>query len=161
MSMARCAAALAMTTGEGRRGGCGRMEVLRQATLGQLDIVSLDLGPPDLDGTAALRMIRSVSSVPVIIVTARRGETYVVQLLDAGTDDYVVRPFSTDRLAARMRSLLHGTSGPSGQEHRIVVAGQLRTNLLESGASFHEQHLASLEANSICSSTSPNDPTGS
>ncbi|MFS8104223.1 response regulator transcription factor [Lentzea alba] len=116
-------------------------EALRETAAGPVDIVLLDLGLPDLDGTAALRMIRGISSVPVIIVTARRGETSVVQLLDAGADDYVVKPFSADHLVARMRALLRRTSASSVPEQHVVAAGGLQINLLERSASFHGQHL--------------------
>ncbi|MDX8141389.1 response regulator transcription factor [Lentzea sp. BCCO 10_0061] len=116
-------------------------EALRETAAGPLDIVLLDLGLPDLDGTAALRMIRGISSVPVIIVTARRGETSVVQLLDAGADDYVVKPFSADHLVARMRALLRRTSSAATSEQRVVAAGGLHLDLLERSASFQGKHL--------------------
>lgn len=67
------------------------------------DVVLLDLGLPDLDGTALLSMIRSVSDVPVIVISARED---VVQLLDAGADDYLVKPFAADQLEARIRAVL-------------------------------------------------------
>ncbi|MEU3649835.1 response regulator transcription factor [Lentzea sp. NPDC034063] len=116
-------------------------EALRKVASTQLDIVLLDLGLPDLDGTAALRMIRGISSVPVIIVTARRGEIFVVQLLEAGADDYVVKPFSADHLVARMRALLRRASPAAVQEHHVVSAGGLRIDLLERSVLLHEQHL--------------------
>jgi DNA-binding response OmpR family regulator len=116
-------------------------EALREAVAGPLDIVLLDLGLPDLDGTAALRMIRGISSVPVIIVTARRSETSAVQLLDARADDYVVKPFSAEHLIARMRALLRRTSTSAAPEQRVIAAGGLQINLLERSASFHGQHL--------------------
>jgi DNA-binding response OmpR family regulator len=116
-------------------------EALRETAAGPVDIVLLDLGLPDLDGTAALRMIRGISSVPVIIVTARRSESSVVQLLNAGADDYVVKPFSADHLVARMRALLRRMSTTAAAEQRIVTAGELQINLLERSASFHGQRL--------------------
>lgn len=116
-------------------------EALRAAAAGRLDIVLLDLGLPDLDGTAALRMIRGISSVPVIIVTARRGETSVVRLLDAGADDYVVKPFSADHLVARMRALLRRTSAPSDLEQPVITAGGLQIDLLGRNVLFHGQRI--------------------
>src|SRR5688500_15094132 len=68
----------------------GLREVRREAP----DLVILDLGLPDLDGTEALRMIRAVSQVPVIVATARRGELEAIRLLNAGADDYLTKPFS-------------------------------------------------------------------
>jgi DNA-binding response OmpR family regulator len=74
------------------------------------DVVVLDLGLPDLDGTQVLPMLRGVSDVPVIVATARDDEREMVRLLDAGADDYVVKPYSGEQLAARIRAVLrrHG-----------------------------------------------------
>jgi DNA-binding response OmpR family regulator len=60
------------------------------------DLVVLDLGLPDLDGTDLLRMIRAVSAVPVIVATARDDDRMVVKALDAGADDYVIKPYSAE-----------------------------------------------------------------
>ncbi len=70
------------------------------------DVVLLDLGLPDLDGAALLAMIRSVSDVPVIVVTARDDGPGIVSVLDAGADDYLVKPFAVDQLDARIRAVL-------------------------------------------------------
>jgi len=70
------------------------------------DIVLLDLGLPDIDGVDALRMIRAVSRVPVVVVTARDEDSAVVHALDAGADDYMVKPFSGAQLEARIRAVL-------------------------------------------------------
>jgi len=68
--------------------------------------VVLDLGLPDVDGLDLLRMLRAVSSVPVIAATARDNDEAIVRTLDAGADDYVVKPFSADELDARLRAVL-------------------------------------------------------
>ncbi len=70
------------------------------------DVVVLDLGLPDLGGREVLKMIRAVTGVPVIVATAQDDESGIVRLLDAGADDYVVKPFSADQLAARIRAVL-------------------------------------------------------
>src|SRR6185295_8779828 len=70
------------------------MAGLRHAIDERPDLVVLDLGLPDLDGASLLRMLRSVSQVPVIVATARDDDRAVVTALDAGADDYVVKPFS-------------------------------------------------------------------
>lgn len=70
------------------------------------DLVVLDLGLPDLDGRELLAMIRSVSTVPVIVATARSDDGEVVDTLDEGADDYLVKPFSVDQLRARTRAVL-------------------------------------------------------
>ena len=70
------------------------------------DIVLLDLGLPDIDGTKILREIRSFSEVPVIVVTARGQENEKAQILDNGADDYLCKPFSMVELLARIRVAL-------------------------------------------------------
>lgn len=86
---------------------CGEaMSGIRDVTEWQPTVVVLDLGLPDLHGGSVLRMIRAVSSVPVIIATAHDSELEIVRLLRAGADDYVVKPFSADHLAARIGAVL-------------------------------------------------------
>ena len=82
------------------------MTGLRQAVEERPDVVVLDLGLPDLDGREVLRMLRAVSRVPVIIATARDDEQEIVRLLDAGADDYLIKPFGAAQLEARIRAVL-------------------------------------------------------
>ena len=77
------------------------------------DVVVLDLGLPDLDGVDVLRMVRSVSAVPVIVATARDDDAEIVRVLDAGADDYVVKPYSAAHLDARIRAVLRRAAAPS------------------------------------------------
>jgi DNA-binding response OmpR family regulator len=70
------------------------------------DVVVLDLGLPDIDGLELLRMLRAVSTVPVIVATARDDEREIIRTLDAGADEYVVKPYSVDQLDARIRAVL-------------------------------------------------------
>jgi DNA-binding response OmpR family regulator len=91
------------------------------------DLVVLDLGLPDLDGTQLLRMLRSVSQVPVIVATARDDDRVVVEALDAGADDYVVKPFSAEALDARIRAVLR-RSTTDGAASTIEV-GDLAVDL--------------------------------
>ncbi|MEU6855021.1 response regulator transcription factor [Actinacidiphila alni] len=84
---------------------------LREATRSPLDAVILDLGLPDLDGGDALRMIRGISRVPVLIVTARDDEAEIIRLLNAGADDYLVKPFSGGQLTARLGAVLRRSAG--------------------------------------------------
>ncbi|QIM20519.1 response regulator transcription factor [Phycicoccus sp. HDW14] len=90
------------------------LDGLRQALDGGPDLVLLDLGLPDLDGHSVLSMLRAVRDTPVIVITARDDDPSVVKALDAGADDYVVKPFGTAQLEARMRAVLRrsGTDGP-------------------------------------------------
>ena len=70
------------------------------------DIILLDLGLPDIDGIEVLKQIRSWSSVPVIIISARTKEQEKVLALDLGADDYITKPFGTGELMARIRTSL-------------------------------------------------------
>lgn len=79
---------------------------LNESISGSPDAVVLDLGLPDIDGSDMLKMLRSVSEVPVIVGTARDDEEIIIRLLDAGADDYVVKPFSAAQLDARIRAVL-------------------------------------------------------
>ncbi|HEY5011367.1 MAG TPA: response regulator transcription factor [Acidimicrobiia bacterium] len=74
------------------------------------DVVILDLGLPDIDGGDLLKMLRAVSHVPVIVGTARDDEREIVRLLDAGADEYIVKPFSAEQVDARIRALLRRLS---------------------------------------------------
>jgi len=87
------------------------------------DVVLLDLGLPDLDGRALLAMIRAVSDVPVIVISARDDGPVIVSALDAGADDYLVKPFAADQLEARIRAVLRRT--PTVEQAGPVVVGGL------------------------------------
>jgi DNA-binding response OmpR family regulator len=96
------------------------MTGLQQALEEQPDVVLLDLGLPDLDGHSLLTMLRAVRSTPVIVVTARDDDPSVVRALDAGADDYVVKPFAMDQLEARIRAVLRRTAtGDSTEPLRV------------------------------------------
>ncbi|WP_458077316.1 response regulator transcription factor [Streptomyces sp. EMB26] len=82
------------------------MELMRRLVPPFPDLVVLDLGLPDLDGGQVLKMMRAVSRVPVIIATARSDESDIIRLLRDGADDYLVKPFSGEQLAARVLAVL-------------------------------------------------------
>jgi DNA-binding response OmpR family regulator len=103
------------------------MDGVQRAVSGDFDVVVLDLGLPDVDGTEALRMIRSVSQVPVVVATARDEESDIIAVLDAGADDYVVKPYSADHLAARVRAVMRRTGDQL--EDRILTVGGLTLDL--------------------------------
>jgi DNA-binding response OmpR family regulator len=97
---------------------------LENAVTNRPDIVVLDLGLPDLDGATMLRMLRGASRVPVVVATARDDEQEIVAVLDAGADDYLVKPFSAAQLDARIRAVLRrGVDAATGA---AVVVGGLR-----------------------------------
>jgi DNA-binding response OmpR family regulator len=89
-------------------------------------LVVLDLGLPDVDGADLLRMVRAVSQVPIVVVTARGDEATIVQALRSGADDYVVKPFGPDELDARIGAVLRRTAGGQRQAEAPVVVGELR-----------------------------------
>jgi DNA-binding response OmpR family regulator len=87
-------------------------------------VVLLDLGLPDVDGREVLKMIRAVSTVPVIVATARDDDKEIVKVFDAGADDYVIKPFSVEQLEARIRAVLRRIGGSDPVE-TIEVGGLL------------------------------------
>jgi DNA-binding response OmpR family regulator len=99
------------------------MDGLQAVVRASPDLVILDMGLPDLDGTELLKMIRAVSDVPIIVATARSNDRDIVRTLDAGADDYLVKPFSVDQLEARVRAVLRRV-GADGRPGPLVV-GQI------------------------------------
>jgi DNA-binding response OmpR family regulator len=87
------------------------------------DVVVLDLGLPDVDGTQVLGMIRGISAVPVIVATARDDENEMVRVLDLGADDYVVKPFSAEQLEARLRAVLRRGRPTDDPDPALTVGG--------------------------------------
>lgn len=81
-------------------------DALRAVVDARPDLVVLDLGLPDFSGYEALRMMRAVSRVPVVVATAQDDESQIIRVLDAGADDYVIKPFSPGLLDARIRAVL-------------------------------------------------------
>jgi DNA-binding response OmpR family regulator len=100
-------------------------EALKILAAEQPDLVILDLGLPDIDGTEALRRMRSVSAVPVIVATARRSEADIINLLDAGADDYVTKPFSGGHILARISAVLRRTTTTTASAPVVITVGEL------------------------------------
>jgi two-component system KDP operon response regulator KdpE len=118
---------------------------------GNIDVVFLDLGLPDMDGVDVLRRIRTFSEVPVVVLTVRDDRTQKVVALDAGADDYVTKPFDVDELLARMRAVLR-RSPMHPPPTRVIHAGDVEVDLgtrtvLVAGAPIHltKTELALLE----------------
>jgi two-component system, OmpR family, KDP operon response regulator KdpE len=95
---------------------------------GRPDCVILDLGLPDIDGEELIRMVRAVSSVPIVVATARGDEAAMVQILAQGADDYVVKPFGPAQLDARIKAVLRRSSGLSAGVAQAVQIGDLRVD---------------------------------
>ena len=92
------------------------------------DLVILDLGLPDMDGVDIIRSVRSWTSLPIVVVSARMHERDKVEALDAGADDYITKPFGTGELLARIRTALrHTRSSGSGNisPNGIFTVGEL------------------------------------
>ncbi len=84
------------------------------------DLVLLDVMMPDLDGFEVLRMLREVSTVPVIMLTAKGEEEDRVRGLELGADDYITKPFSPRELVSRVRAVLRRTETASGTTHGLI-----------------------------------------
>ncbi|MGR3935158.1 response regulator transcription factor [Streptomyces sp. BRA346] len=93
------------------------------------DFVLLDLGLPDMDGLEALRRLRRASAVPVIVVTARAAERDVLRSLRGGADDYLVKPFRTAELIARMEAVVRRGTRPLTAAGPVVAVGGVRIDL--------------------------------
>jgi two-component system KDP operon response regulator KdpE len=92
------------------------------------DLVVLDLGLPDLDGTEVIRRVRSFSAVPIIVLSVRDRQADKVLALDAGADDYVTKPFGVEELLARARAALRRTT-PETPGPSVVDVGELEIDL--------------------------------
>lgn len=93
------------------------------------DLILLDLGLPDMDGMEVLRSVRKWSNLPVVVVSARHHEQDKVDALDCGADDYLVKPFGTSELLARIRAAIRHTRTtlPGGQiaQSGKFISGEL------------------------------------
>ena len=89
------------------------------------DLIVLDLGLPDIQGTEVCRRIRASSKVPIIVLSARGGEADKVNALDLGADDYVTKPFGPEELLARIRVALRRTTAEEPADTGVFRAGDL------------------------------------
>jgi DNA-binding response OmpR family regulator len=126
-------------TGQGHivHGVALAIEALREVTANNYDVVVLDLGLPDLDGGDALRMIRGVTNTPVVIATARDDEAEIIRLLNAGADDYLVKPFSSEHLGARVQAVLR-----RARDSKQLVIGGLEIDVDHRKATVDGQALS-------------------
>jgi DNA-binding response OmpR family regulator len=102
-------------------GMAGLEHVLRD----EPQVVLLDLGLPDVDGLALITMIRAASQVPIIVITARDDDPTMVTALDSGADDYVIKPFGTDQVAARIRAVLRRSGAVADESSTPLRVGDL------------------------------------
>jgi two-component system, OmpR family, KDP operon response regulator KdpE len=107
--------------------GTGEEGVLGAAS-GAPDLLLLDLGLPDMDGTEVIRRVRGFSEVPVIVLSVREGQGDKVLALDAGADDYVTKPFAMEELLARARAALR-RAGPEEPSQPSLTYGDLTVDV--------------------------------
>jgi two-component system KDP operon response regulator KdpE len=103
----------------------GGLEALRLITEQPPDLVVLDLGLPDLEGTEVCRRVRAVSQVPIVVLSARGSEADKVSALDLGADDYITKPFGPEELLARIRVALRRVLAETPEDSGQLVAGDL------------------------------------
>ena len=124
-------------------------EAIQQCTSLHPDVMLLDLGLPDMDGTEIIRTIRSWSTMPIIVISARSEDSSKVQALDLGADDYLTKPFSTEELIARLhttqRRLSYLKRGEA--ESPVFHNGPLKIDLSLQEVSIHGEivHLTPTE----------------
>jgi two-component system KDP operon response regulator KdpE len=116
-------------------------EALALATSQNPEVILLDLGLPDGDGIALTRSLREWSSVPIIVLSARGREADKVEALDAGSDDYLTKPFGVNELLARMRAALRRASQPAGAPAPVIEIGALRIDLARREVTLRERAL--------------------
>ena len=107
-----------------------------------VDLVLLDLGLPDGDGIQLLTALRQKHTVPLIVISARESDGQKVRLLDAGADDYLVKPFGTGELLARVRAQLRRHPRASADAPSLLEFGDVRIDLVRrsverAGAALH------------------------
>jgi two-component system KDP operon response regulator KdpE len=94
---------------------------LSVAADGKPDVIVLDLGLPDLDGTEVIAGLRGWTTVPIIVLSARTDSSDKVEALDAGADDYVTKPFGMDELLARLRAAVRRSAASSASGEDAVI----------------------------------------
>lgn len=119
------------------------------------DILLLDLGLPDMDGSEVIQKIRSWSNLPIIVISARSEDTDKIDALDAGADDYLTKPFSVEELLARLRVTirrLNTIQGAVGDQQSQFINGQLKIDYAAGCVFLNEEelHLTPIEYKLLC-----------
>lgn len=125
----------------------GKQGLIEAATR-KPDLIILDLGLPDMDGVEVVKGIRTWSAIPVIILSARSQESDKISALDAGADDYLVKPFGAGELLARIRvALRHVTSISAGGDEGVFSVADLKVDMIHRKVtvSGSEVHLTPIE----------------
>ena len=133
------------------------LDGIREVSQHPPEVIVLDLGLPDLDGGQALKMMRAVTATPVIVATARDEEAEIIRLLNAGADDYLVKPFSGEHLAARIAALLR-RAGPAQRRRRSSSRRAADRPGQAGGGARRRRRWSCRAASSTCSPTWPRGP---
>jgi two-component system KDP operon response regulator KdpE len=118
-------------------------DAIDQAAAQRPDLVVLDLGLPDMAGIEVCREVRTWSTTPILVLSARHSDSEKVALLDAGADDYITKPFSPSELQARVRALLRRSrlAPAAGAATSVsigdVVIDPVKPSLKRAGSSVH------------------------
>ncbi|HEX7305043.1 response regulator [Lentzea sp.] len=115
---------------------------LKLAADGKPDVVVLDLGLPDMDGTDVIAGLRGWTTLPIIVLSARTDSTDKVDALDAGADDYVTKPFGMDELLARLRAAVRRSAVTGPEDEPTVRTASFTVDLaakrvLKDGTEVH------------------------
>jgi DNA-binding response OmpR family regulator len=95
-------------------------EALDKMRTGMPDLILLDVMLPDLDGFEVLKMVREISNIPIIMLTAKGEEDDRVKGLELGADDYVTKPFSPRELVSRVKAVLRRIEAEGGEEEEVI-----------------------------------------
>lgn len=106
-------------------------EALDASVSSHPDVVILDLGLPDIDGTDVIRQIRKRSKIPIIVLSVRDDESDKIDALDAGADDYLTKPFNAGEMLARLRAVVRRLLPKS--ENAIFKTGKLSMDVAKHG----------------------------
>jgi len=121
---------------------------LTEAKARNPDLILLDLGLPDLEGSEIIRQVREWTATPIIVLSARDQEQVKVAALDLGADDYVTKPFGVNELLARIRAALrHASRSAADEGEPVFVLGELKVDLgrRQVFVSGKETHLTPIE----------------
>ena len=130
-------------------------EAIMMASSHNPDVLFLDLGLPDMDGIDVIRQVRSWSTMPIIVISARSDDADKIEALDAGADDYLTKPFSVEELLARLRVTIRRLSmmnSEKSSESSLYTNGKLSIDYSAGVAALdgEELKLTSMEYKLLC-----------
>lgn len=130
-------------------------EAIMIASTHNPDIILLDLGLPDIDGSDIIKQIRSWSNVPIIVISARSEDSDKIEALDNGADDYLTKPFSIEELLARLRVTqrrLAIMKSDTSVSNSIFINGNLKIDYIAGCAYLNdtELHLTPIQYKLLC-----------